>query len=69
MIFHLEVNGELKRCTVDDPDDERMLLLAAGLVSTHARRDLDLAVAQEFQRGIARLIVEAGKFTAVGGQI
>lgn len=63
MIFFLEVKGELTKCLIDDPRDESMLLIAMGMVASSTETPEIQAAAVRIQRGIARLIVEAGKFT------
>lgn len=67
MIYWLTINDALQTCSVDDPQDRNLLAIVHGMtLSSIGDPDL-LQYCVTLREGVARLIVESGKYTVVHG--
>lgn len=67
MIVWLTVNGSLEQCRLDDVRDSQTLAIARSMEMANLNEPGAHEICTQLREGIARLIVESGKYKVVGG--
>lgn len=67
MIVWLTINGSLKQCRLDDVRDSQTLAIVQSMEMANLTEPGAHEICKQLREGIARLIVESGKYKVVGG--
>lgn len=67
MIVWLTVNGSLEQCRLDDVRDSQTLSIVRSMEMANLTDPGAHEICKQLREGIARLIVESGKYKVVGG--
>lgn len=69
MIVWLTVNGSLEQCRLDDVRDSQILAIAHSMEMANITDPSAQEICKQLREGIARLIVESGKYKILGGRL